>query len=108
MIKNVTKVIEHFGYWPEFCDAKIKSFSNDSGLINMSIHYIDSDQSKSATIDLRFSDVSQVELSELKSENVIDLLKISGSEPYEVIVEPCYGIGGSFTCSSIEVCGINA
>jgi len=108
MIKNVTKVIEHFGYWPEFCDAKIKSFSNDSGVINITIDYIDSDQSKSALIDLKFSDVSQVELSELKSENVIDLLKISGNEPYEVVIEPCYGLGGAFKCSTIEVCGVNA
>ena len=108
MIKNDSKLIEHFGYWPEFCDAKIKSFSNDSGVIKILIHYIDSDQSKSATIYLKFSDVSQVELSELKSENVIDFLKISGNEPYEVVVEPCYGLGGTFKCSTIEVCGVNA
>ncbi len=104
MIENADKVSSYFGYWPEFCDAKIESFSyNSSGIIELSIFYIDADLDKTAHITLQFDGVTEVSLSDLLSENVIDEISIEGSEPFTISMESCYGMGGSFKCNSIRV-----
>ena len=109
MINNKEKVTNIFGYWPEFCDAKIKEvhFQNPNKL-DLVIFYIDCEQEKRAEITIRFSDLSNVLLSDLMSNNVIDLLSISNSAPYNITIEACYGLNGSFTCSSIAVTNVSA
>lgn len=53
MFVNSDRVTNHFGYWPQFCDANIESFSFlQPGTIKISLRYIDGIQNKRATIDL--------------------------------------------------------
>lgn len=104
MIKNGSAVTDQFGYWPEFCDGRILSFALSEGRsIDLSIHYIDSDQSKSAIVNLSFNKVSEIMLTDLMSENIIDLLSISNGVPHEVAIDSCCGLGGSFKCSEVVV-----
>jgi hypothetical protein len=109
MIENAEKVSSYFGYWPEFCDAKIESFSyNSSGIIELSIFYIDADLNKTAHIALQFSGVTEVSLSDLFSENVIDEISIEGTGPFNISIESCFGLGGSFKCDSVRVADFHA
>ena len=104
MIHRAEIVESYFGYWPEFCDAKITSilYEAHSSLI-VGLSYIDSDRGKAADIRLEFSGVSDVELTDSLSENIIDALRISRDSPTTVSLEACYGLNGHFTCRAVEV-----
>nr|WP_295074813.1 Imm50 family immunity protein [uncultured Roseateles sp.] len=104
MIGNADQLVSYFGYWPEFCDAKIVliSFEPQSSIV-MRIAYIDVDRGCAATIELKFSGVSEIALTDLLSENVIDSLRLSQGSPVRVILDACYGLQGSFTCQAVEV-----
>ena len=109
MVENAEKVLSYFGYWPEFYDAKIESFSySKAGTIELCIFYIDSNLAKSADVNLRFNDVSEVALDNLFSENVIDKISFKGTGPFIVTIEGCYGLEGSFKSKSIEVVNFTA
>jgi Immunity protein 50 len=104
MIKNSEPIISHFGYWPNFCDGKIEHISFDQqGVIELFINYVDSDQNKKANIGLRFSGVTDVELSELRLENIIDQLTITGVAPFVVSIDGTYGLCGNFNCTGAVV-----
>ena len=104
MIAESHQVESYFGYWPEFADGKIERFAFlRSGSIELSISYIDGEKQVGATVSLKFSGVSEVDLSELRSENVLDALRISAGVPVQVSIEACYGLYGSFCCESVEV-----
>lgn len=104
MIANSSGVIAHFGYWPLFCDAKVEGFSfSRPGTLKLSVRYIDADQSKKATIDLLFSGITNMELNELRAENVVDEIIIREGEEIEVSIEAAYGLCGSFSCTEGEV-----
>ena len=100
MIANSSGVIAHFGYWPLFCDAKVESFSFSlPGTLKLSVRYIDADQNKKATIDLLFSGITNMELNELRTENVVDEIIIREGVEIEVSIEAAYGLCGSFSCT---------
>lgn len=104
MILRADLVESIFGYWPEFADGRITSFSFEaSDSISMVISYIDSDLRKCARIGLRFSGVSDVDLSDLLSENVIDALHMPYLGAGVVDIEACYGLRGKFQCAGAEV-----
>jgi hypothetical protein len=104
MLKKNELVTSYFGYWPEFSDGKIEKIVFDSGgALELTIHYIDVDQKKAAQVGLRFEAVSDIELTDFRSENVVDRLRIGGDAPHSVSLEPCYGLGGTFVCKGIEV-----
>jgi hypothetical protein len=77
MIQGAELVQSYFGYWPEFCDAKITSivYEAHSSLV-LGFCYIDSDLGRAADIQLKFLGVSDMELTDFASENVIDALEI--------------------------------
>jgi len=107
MIGNADQLVSYFGYWPEFCDAKIVSISLEpQSSIVMRIAYIDVDRGCAATIELKFSGVSEIALTDLLSENVIDSLQLSQGNPVRVILDACYGLQGSFTCQAVEVSSV--
>ncbi|MCH9692235.1 MAG: immunity 50 family protein [Gammaproteobacteria bacterium] len=109
MINNKEKVTDIFGYWPEFCDVKIKEVHfQDLEKLYLVIFYIDCEQGKRAEITITFSDLSNVLLSDLMSDNVIDLLSISETAPYNIEIEACCGLNGTFTCSNIAVTDVSA
>lgn len=104
MIQNSAEVIEYFGYWPQFCDAKVQSFAFiPPRTIKLSLFYIDSDKNKRAEIELVFSGVTDMELNELRTENVIDELSIREGSATEVSIEAAFGLCGSFSCAKGEV-----
>ena len=108
MIRNQNAVIEIFGYWPQFCDARFTHFSYDSSNeIRVTILYIDAEQSKEANIEIVFSGVDEVQLQDLLTYNYIDEVSISNSSPHEVTIEACYGLNGSFKCSAVEVVNVS-
>jgi hypothetical protein len=107
MISHSKLVESIFGYWPEFADGRIQSFSYEHpGVVSLTIFYIDSQVAKAATVSLRFIGVTELDLSELCSENIVDALNISSERPCLVTIEACYGLGGTFKCISAEVTGV--
>ncbi len=107
MISHSELVEELFGYWPEFADAKVVELSwRQSSALHLALHYIDAEQSKGATVGLLFQGVTDLQLSELGTENVLDLLAIVPGQPIVVELVPCFGLGGTFKCSSVEVTGV--
>lgn len=105
IIANSKRVEDYFGYWPQFCDGKILSLQFEKkGNINLRISYIDTDQNKRAITDLCFENVSEVELHELRSENVLDELSTEkNGSMITITLEACYGLHGSFSCEKAEV-----
>jgi hypothetical protein len=111
-IKNCKKTIDFFGYWPKFCDAKILSFIFDKTKerifsIQLRIYYIDADQNKNALIDILFNNVSNLDINNIFTENVLDELVINKDQntvsSYKVELISCYGANGVFVCEEIEV-----
>ncbi|OOG60528.1 hypothetical protein B0E47_02825 [Rhodanobacter sp. B05] len=106
MISHAELVESIFGYWPEFADGRIELFSFEQpGIVCLRIFYIDANIKRAATVSLRFTGVTEVDLSEFRSENVVDALSISSVSPSVVTIEGCYGLCGTFTCASVEVTG---
>ena len=104
MVQNSAGVIAYFGYWPQFCDARIQQFSFClPGTIKLSLFYIDSDKNKQATIELMFSNVTNMEFNDLITQNIIDKLDIRESTKTEVSIEAACGLYGSFLCAKAEV-----
>lgn len=104
MISQAHIVASYFGYWPEFSDGKINSFAYEApSSVLMGISYIDAETSKGARIHFRFDGVSEVDLSELKSENVIESLRITEVGPGLVMLKACYGLAGSFNFEAAAV-----
>jgi hypothetical protein len=104
MISHSELVEDFFGYWPEFADARIVSFAwAQPGSMNLVLHYIDAEQRKDAIVSLRFGGATDVQLTDLKSENVLDRLGISAGSSVAVELEACYGLAGTFRCSVVEV-----
>lgn len=107
MISHAEKVESYFGYWPLFCDAKITNLAfAQPGTITLVIAYTDAEKHRGAEVSLKFSGVTEVELSELRSENVIDTLRIPEEFPAQVTLEACYGLEGSFRCAAVEVSSV--
>ncbi len=104
MISNSSPVESYFGYWPNFADGKIELFAFEKiGSIKLKIFYIDAHLHKQATVSLLFQGVSDVQFSELLSENVVDELQIGVGSPIQVVLESSYGLCGSFVCCSVTV-----
>ena len=110
MINEAQKVERYFGYWPQFCDGRIERFTYEQAggrrVIELSIDYIDSDKALAATVVLQFSGVSELELSELMSVNVLDALHIAEGDPVQVTLESAYGLTGAFRCKEVSVIAI--
>ena len=107
MIIGESLVTSYFGYWPQFSDGKITRLSYErGGAVSMSISYIDLERRKAAEVSLKFSNASNIELTDFISENVLDVLSIEGANPIAVSLEACYGLSGHFTCEAVEVVAV--
>ena len=107
MISRAELVDSIFGYWPEFSDGRIELFSFEQpDILCLRILYIDSNLKKAAAVSLRFAGVTNINLSELRPENVVDALSIPSVFPAIVTIEACYGLCGTFKCTSAEVTGV--
>lgn len=107
MISHAEKVESYFGYLPLFCDAKITNIAfYQPGTITLVIAYLDADKNRGAKVNLKFSGVTEIAVSELRSENVIDALRIPEELPALVTLEACRGLDGSFMCAAVEVTSV--
>jgi hypothetical protein len=107
MISHAELVESIFGYWPEFADGRIEFFSFEQpGILCLRVFYIDSTIHKAATVSLRFTGVTDVDLAGLRSENIVDALSVSSTSPAIVTIEGCYGLCGTFKCISAEVTSV--
>lgn len=121
------KLTDWFGYWPSFHDAEIHSLhlfrdSRGSGFgptVEAVIHVFEMTkdvnpkgffvQTKHTLVTLRFFDADDLAIDGLNNQNAILGLNLSeefrqgGRQVWRVELEPAYGLGGSFTCSHIEV-----
>ena len=102
------EVVSYFGYWPAFCDAPIKAFHEERDAIVLVLEYIDSNKNIKGTVSISFGGVRENNLSEYERGSVIDTLKILEGNQFWVSIEPCYGIGGSFKCTSVVAKVTNA
>lgn len=104
MISQRELVESVFGHWPEFADADIELFTWARGQsIELEPMYGEQALDKSAAVCIRFTGVRDIDLTEFRSPNVLDCLRITPGEPIEVELEAYYGLGGTFKCSGIEV-----
>lgn len=106
-IIDIARVVDVFGYWPQFCDAKLRSFLIDleKECINIVLFYIDVDKSLSRLITLKFDQIQDVKLNDIFSENVFDSVTINHDDnnQFKVDISGCYGLNGGFSCSKIFV-----
>ena len=69
-------------------DVEVEAFANTP----RATHYL-----------LRFGEVTDLELGGLNEQNVLfDLTAVAGPNGWEVRLQPSYGLGGSFTCQTID------
>ena len=104
-ITNSNLVIDKFGYWPQFCDAKLKRFLFDpeQNALTMLLSYNDSDNNVEARVEFNFTQLSDFQLSSLKEDNIFDELRIDYlNDQFHVVIDSCYGLAGSFNCLHIE------
>jgi hypothetical protein len=112
IVKNGEKVKSLFGYWPQFCDARvvalsIKRLASKNHSLTISLSYIDSEKSVAAEIEVSFFGVSAINLSDFFDDNVLDELSITESSSregcFDVSMLACCGLTGSFKCELVEV-----
>jgi hypothetical protein len=69
----------------------------------LNLFYIDVDNGHCGNVELRFAGISEVELDELRTENVVDALIIPETATQPVLLESACGLAGSFRCETVEV-----
>ncbi|UXA51395.1 immunity 50 family protein [Xanthomonas prunicola] len=107
MILHADIVESIFGYWPDFADAKIVSVTYERpDSVRLTVDYIDAGAGKAAVVSLWFTGVTDLELTDLLSENVLDILGISHGAPIVVTLEACHGLQGRFHCSAVAVTAV--
>ena len=127
-ISGSEKVIAALGYWPKFHDAEVILFSaaraspfktgDTVGHLNLNVReYIPVGEgtaqyeqvcSKNLLIRLVFHEIRDVEISGFNHQNVIDSITFSRTQINDrtnivVEIEPIFGLGGLFCCSSVAV-----
>jgi hypothetical protein len=117
---HAERLLEAFGYWPSFHDAEVHRAVLDRGgagepSITLVVNVYDSsraldgrgywDVRVNVMVTLRFTDVDDMELSDLGVQNVINELWLEPQAAGRVAVKlgPCFGLHGVFTCGAIEV-----
>ena len=97
-----------FGSWPSFHDAEVISLSlarKGSSVLRIYPYYPD----RCAIVDFIFEDVTDIELHDFSSQNVIMSLSIeraidqNGDPVYRLSLSPCYGLAGRIDAKSIRV-----
>jgi Immunity protein 50 len=101
-------VTQWFGDWPSFHDAEVISiFLARKGQSVLRVYPYH--PSKPATVDFILEDVTDVELDDFSSQNVIDSLEVeistdqNGDGVYRILLAPCYGVTGRIDAKSLRV-----
>jgi hypothetical protein len=123
-VLHAERLLEAFGYWHSFHDAEVHRAVLDRGSvgerpsITLLVNVYDSsgaldergyyDVRVNVMVTLRFTDVDDMELSDLGVQNVIDELRLEPQAAGRIAVElgPCFGLNGVFSCGAIEVLAV--
>jgi len=101
-------VREWFGFWPDFHDAEVISVllaRTGPSVLRVYPYY----PAKPATVDFILEGVTDVELSDFSSQNVISSLAIEsvtnedGDEVYRLTLGPCFGLAGRIDAKSLRI-----
>jgi Immunity protein 50 len=120
-VVHAARLLDAFDYWPSFHDAEIHQAVLDRGSrggrlsVTLVLNAYDSsgavdargyyDVRVNVMVTLRFSDVADLELRDLNSQNVLSELVLECQASGRIAVElgHCWGLAGVFTCADIEV-----
>jgi len=111
-VAHAERLLEAFGYWHSFHDAELRRAVLDRGgagerpSITLLVNVYDSsgavdergyyDVRVNVMVTLRFTDVDDLELSDLGIQNVVNELRLERQAAGRIAVElaPCYGLNG--------------
>jgi hypothetical protein len=114
-IPGYDEVVEWFGRWPSFHDAEVLELHLDrsgpswvklhvwlmTNKINVQGQYV---QEKHATVTFKFENVTNLNLADFSSQNVIFGLNLERRETgYRLELSPCYGLAGYLEAERISV-----
>jgi hypothetical protein len=120
-IVNPEAVLSVFGFWPSFHDAEVHRAVLDRGgngecpSVTLAVHAFSTDDTvdekgyyritTSVLVTLKFVNVSESELRDLGSQNVLSSLEFESTAGglVRVTLGPCYGLSGSLLCSAVRV-----
>jgi hypothetical protein len=123
-VSNAAPVLSAFGYWPSFHDAEVhraildRGGSGEGPSVTLVVHAFDTDNTvddegfyrvkTSVLITLRFGDVTESDLGDLGSQNVLSSmdLELETDGLIRVTLGPCYGLSGSLVCRDMSVLSV--
>ncbi len=125
LINRAERVIEAIDFWPSFHDAEVISFSVSRALpdqasatiAKLCVHYREHDVvnvgtadfdyvcQKSLLVELIFSDIHELSLTDFNHQNVLESIDIKRLQDLSILVEivSIWGIGGSIRCNHVAV-----
>jgi hypothetical protein len=126
LIENENKLIDVYGYFPEFCDGEILSVNisrsvagNSAAKVVLKLYYSEAKSINQGTVDfeivkdketittLEFYEIEKFELMGFSYQNVIDSLVIAEKGGVlEVLVTSSFGASLSFLCKLARVCEV--
>lgn len=107
-IAGAEALMQWFGSWPSFHDAEVISLSlarKGPSVLRVYPYY----PNKSAAVNFILEDVTDIELDNFSSQNVIMSLGIeravdqNGDPVYRLNLSPCYGLAGRIDAKSLRV-----
>jgi hypothetical protein len=114
-LEGASALLKWFGEWPSFHDAEVLSVVLDrrgNSCVRIrtweTTKEIDSNgflrMTKHVVVSFFLDDLNDVELAGFSSQNVISGLSVTRSnEGLQLVLYPCYGVAGTFTCGAIRV-----
>jgi hypothetical protein len=114
-VPGAEQLFNWFGYWPSFHDAEIVSLVlNREGLSSLCLHtwqttaqvdergcYI---KEKHIDVSFQMEEILSLALSNFSQQNVIFKLEmVEDSRGYKLVLDPCYGLGGSITVRALSI-----
>ena len=101
-------IVNWFGTWPSFHDAEVISLLLARAGQSVLTVYPYFPQ-KPAAVQFIFEEVSDLELHDFSSQNVIQTLEVgiavdqNGDQVYRTVLAPCYGLSGRIDSKSVRV-----
>jgi hypothetical protein len=114
-IPGAAELHDWFGYWPSFHDAEIVSLVlNRDGPSTLCVHTWHSSsqvdergcyiKEKRVGVNFHMEDILSLALTNFSQQNVIFGLEIlKDSHGYRLVLDPCYGLGGSITVRALSI-----
>lgn len=99
-------VVNFFGYWPQFCDARIDGFlyDFDNNKLELVLFYSDNDTGKSAKVTFSLEGISDIKIENMLTANLVDSVVVNMVESFYIIdIESCYGLYGRIEVEKLFV-----